>query len=92
MKKDFRKNLENMMRAGFACIWVQTFEEERALKVIHEICKKLQGKLYVWDCLGQVSIYDDVQNSADKKIDDPVMLFPQFVSDFSDKSVLAILD
>jgi len=92
MKKDFRKNLENMLRAGFACIWVQTFEEERALKVIHEVCKKLQGKLHVWDCLGQVSIYDDVQNSADKKIEDPVLLFPQFVSDFGDKAVLAILD
>lgn len=92
MKSDFRKNLENMMRAGFACIWVQTFEEERALKVIHEVCKKLQGKLYIWDCLGQVSIYDDAQNSADKKIEDPGMLFPQFVADFADKSVLAIMD
>lgn len=47
----FQKELQRRIRAGFAAIFVRTFEEERALKVIKVSCDKIKRNMYVWDCI-----------------------------------------
>lgn len=87
----FQKELQYMLRAGFATIWIQTFEEDRALRVIKEACKAVKCTLYTWNILGQIVLYDD--ESVKKEAGDPATLFPIFASNaFRDKSVLGILD
>lgn len=90
---NFKKDMEQVIRAGYACAFIRTHEEERTLKTIKEVCDILQQKMYVWDCQGAITLFDDISMSFKKEIDEPSKLFPIFVSDsFKEKTVLAVLD
>ncbi len=87
----FQKELQYMLRAGFATIWIQTFEEERAMRVIREACRAVKCTLYSWNILGQITLYDD--EGVKKECSDPNQLFVTFAgASFKDKSVLGVMD
>jgi len=89
----FKRELEQVIRAGYACAFIRTHEEERTLKTIKEVCDTLQQRMYVWDCQGAITLFDDATLSFKKEIDDPSKLFPSFMSDsFKEKTVLAVMD
>jgi ATP-dependent 26S proteasome regulatory subunit len=97
----FKKNLEHIIRASFACIWVRTHEEDRTIKIIHQIVRKLEGQeglVYKYDLNGDITQYleeEDLEKIQPIKraIESPNLLFPTFASNtFREKSVLIVLD
>jgi SpoVK/Ycf46/Vps4 family AAA+-type ATPase len=92
----FKKDLEYIIRASFACIWVRTHEEERAIKAINAVVKKLEAEeaaltkkpklgelLYVWDCKGEIIQYveeDEDKEGSHRKCEEPHEVFPVFAS------------
>lgn len=96
----FQKNLEHVIRASFACIWIRTQEEERTIKIINKVVKKLEGQhaqLFVWDSNGEIFLYvedEDKDSSIKKKCEDPAQVFPMFAStsSFKEKSAMVVLD
>lgn len=51
--EQFQSELQRRIRAGCACIFIRTFEEDRTLKVIKVACEKMKIKrvMYTWDCI-----------------------------------------
>lgn len=49
----FQRELQRRIRAGTGIIFLRTFEEDRALKVVKQACEKLKIKrsMYTWDCV-----------------------------------------
>jgi len=97
----FQKQLEFIMRASFPFIWIRSYEEERTLKIIHQVILSLEGKsdlLYKWDNTGKIQQYiEDVDEKGGvypiKQEADPIKLFPAFVGKgFPEKAVLAVMD
>jgi len=95
----FKKNLEHIIRASFACIWVRTQEEDRALKIIYSVLKKLEGNnalLYTWDCQGEIKQFSDEESTAPQtktKVEDAALVFPTFAAgSFKEKAALAVMD
>jgi len=98
----FKKNLDQLLRAAVACLWIRTSEESRALKVINQVVENLvgEGSLFKWDCRASIEQYIDEDQQKDKitrKIMkdsvNPSELFTQFATeDFKIKSVMVVLD
>ena len=95
----FQKILEHVIRASFACVWIRTQEEERTIKIINKVVKKLEGeaaKLFIWDSNGEIAQYiedEDKETAIKKKCEDPIEVFPAFASNsFKEKSAMVVLD
>lgn len=95
----FKKNLEHIIRASFAAIWIRTYEEDRAIRLVDQVIKKLEGQsdlLHVWDSGGEIVQFLDDEFSGTplrSKVESPDDLFTKFASkSFKEKSALVVLD
>lgn len=91
---EFKTKLEFYIRSGFSCLWVQTQEESRALRVIKETCKKLSCSVYFWDCLGELYTEDaNKQKIVKEQKVPPQEVFPKFAQKiYKDRDVLCVMD
>jgi len=98
----FKRDVEHIIRASFACIWIRSHEEDRTIKIINQIVKKLEGQeglIYRWDFNNEIIQYFEEEEQAEqinpikRKVDNPKDLFSTFASNsFKDKSVLVVMD
>lgn len=89
----FKKKVEYLIRASFGLVFVRTDEEHRTLGSMKEVCDVMKQSLYVWDCRGKISIFDDQTGSFMKDCEAIDQLFPMFASDsFRERSAMAVLD
>jgi hypothetical protein len=49
---NFAQELETYFRSRFTCIGIVSFEEERILPQIKDVCEKNRRALYAWDHAG----------------------------------------
>ena len=101
---EFMREVARRIRAGYAAIFIRTFEESRTLKTIKECCDNLTPKepMYIWDCTmvnpetGATAIKEYTstkENPITVEILGEENLVPTFDStSFSGKSVLCLLD
>jgi ATP-dependent 26S proteasome regulatory subunit len=102
---EFMREVSRRIRAGYAAIFVRTFEEIRTLNTIKECCNNLNPKepMFVWDCtITNPEAGSTAIKSYTLTKDDPVMMVdignemnivPTFDSSkFLGKSVLCLLD
>src|SRR4051812_28570789 len=45
---EFKKELSQLIRARYPLLYLQTFEEVRAINYLTELCKERSSHLYVW--------------------------------------------
>jgi predicted kinase len=93
----FHEELELRIKAGIACIWVQTNEEERALKAIKTVCDSLDNLLYVWDLASAMIYLYQEQKNPEKPLQGTSALPVEAIAAFSkktyrDRSILVLLD
>ena len=54
-EKAFAKELELLIRSRYPIIWVETWEEERASAAIEAIAKKLEKRVFHYNCIGNMT-------------------------------------
>jgi len=96
-QQKFEKNFDYMYKACISVIWVRTYEEARALKIINKIVKTSKGSLQYWDFNGEIIQYIDSEDQPaspiKKTADDPSKLFSIFASSsYRETTVLCVLD
>jgi SpoVK/Ycf46/Vps4 family AAA+-type ATPase len=49
--ENFKRELERRIRAGYAGLFIRTFEEERTIKTIKACSDRIKRSMWIWDCL-----------------------------------------
>jgi AAA+ superfamily predicted ATPase len=93
-KNSFVKELSEIIRAGFPFIYVQTFEEERAIKLLKELCERkgtdgLDRSLYLYTQTRGLKKYPDGQ--PDESLRSPYQLF-DYVENAKENALYILLD
>ncbi|MCB0418130.1 MAG: AAA family ATPase [Bdellovibrionales bacterium] len=83
----FVKEMSALIRARYALIQLQTFEESRALTLLGDLCQKRGSRLYVWS--RTEGVREGAQAVSDAK--DPLAVLKWYEA-ASEKSVLVLKD
>jgi len=90
----FIKELSEIIRAGFPFIYIQTFEEERAIKLLQDLCERkgsdgLDRPLYIYSQTQGLKRYPDGQ--PDGTLRSPYQLF-DFIENARENALYILLD
>ena len=89
--RDCMQEVEYLLRAKIQCIWIDTYEEDEAIKDLREVVNNIGGYgLYVWSStegLKRVPMtkYEE-EEEPDRKMANPIQLFNMIESAQRDKS------
>jgi AAA+ superfamily predicted ATPase len=90
----FVKELSEIIRAGFPFVYIQTFEEERAIKLLKNLCERkgtdgLDRPLYLYTQTQGLKRYPDGQ--PDESLRSPYQLF-DYVENAEENAIYTLLD
>ena len=86
-KHDFAAELELLVRSRYPIIWIETWEEERARRIVEQVAQTLGKKLFVWDGLGEMH---EGERPIDKTASPEEAL--QHVRDSSERAIFLFFD
>jgi ATP-dependent 26S proteasome regulatory subunit len=69
MDQSFNKNLTDYIKARYAVIVIESFEEERVLRELQGIAQSINHELYIWNSTDGVTFANGSSASQDKTLD-----------------------
>ncbi len=69
---DAQENLELLIRARYPIIYIETFEEDRALPMIKEICENRGKEFFEWVCTEGITTIRENKRKTDGATRDPI--------------------
>jgi len=103
--ENFKRHLDQRIRASYGGLLIRSFEEERTLMAIKETCNAMKKKrnVYYWDCSTavdaqgsastQIKMYGGTPQDPVTPVEGPSDLIPKFASEsFPVETVLCVLD
>lgn len=69
MSQSFNKNLTDYIKARYAVLVIESFEEERVLRELQGIAQSINHELYIWNSTDGVTLANGSSASQDKTLD-----------------------
>lgn len=69
MSQSFNKNLTDYIKARYAVLVIESFEEERVLRELQGIAQSINHELYIWNSTDGVTFANGSSASQDKTLD-----------------------
>ena len=69
MNQSFNKNLTDYIKARYAVLVIESFEEERVLRELQGIAQSINHELYIWNSTDGVTYANGSSSSQDKTLD-----------------------
>ena len=69
MNQTFKKSLTDYLKARYAVLVIESFEEERVLRELQGIAQSINHELYIWNSTDGVTYANGSNASQDKTLD-----------------------